>query len=76
MNTVGLDNFILECWGIDDGWTFSLISGDMWWELKATSERLGEFKIVTPGAFNVEKELATMLELIKKEKEQYNEATN
>lgn len=76
MNTVGLDNFILECWGIDDGWTFSLISEDMWWELKATSERLGEFKIVTPGAFNVEKELATMLELIKKKREHYNETTN
>lgn len=76
MNTIGLDDFILECWGIDEGWTFSLISMENWWELKAVSERLGQFKVVTPGAFNVEKELATMLETIKKTKKEYNATTN
>lgn len=62
---IGIDDFILECWRIDDtGWTFRLYS-DQWWELKARSDVLGDFRAVTRGPLDVEETLVKLLDQIK-----------
>jgi len=66
MDTIGIDDFILECWSIDDsGWKFTLFS-DLWWEIKAVSDELGEFRAHSLYHDDVEVTLARLLEQIRK----------
>lgn len=67
---IGLDDFILECWGIDSsGWTFKLVT-DMWWEIKAVSEKLGAFRAVSlDPSQGIEETLGDLLGQIGKENE-------
>ena len=63
---IGIDDFILECWSIDDsGWKFTLFS-DLWWEIKAVSDELGEFRAHSLYHDDVEVTLARLLEQIRK----------
>lgn len=63
---IGIDDFILECWSIDDsGWKFVLLS-DLWWEIKAESEELGEFRAHSLSHDDVEITLAKLLDQIRK----------
>lgn len=63
---IGIDDFILECWSIDDsGWKFTLFS-DLWWEIKAESEELGEFRAHSLYYDDVEVTLAALLDQIRK----------
>lgn len=63
---IGIDDFILECWAIDEsGWKFVLFS-DLWWEIKAESEDLGEFRAQSLSHDDVEVTLAKLLDQVRK----------
>jgi hypothetical protein len=73
MDKVGINDFILKCWGIDDtGWKFSLFS-EGWWDITAVSDSLGEFRIISTHSGDVEETLAELLREIKKAKEMKHE---
>lgn len=65
---LGINDFILACWDIDDtGWTFRLQS-DMWWEVVAVSERLGKFREHSAYQTDVEETLRGLLKQIEEAK--------
>lgn len=67
---IGFEDFVLECWSIDEaGWKFKLVS-DMWWEMTATSEVLGKFRAVSLYQTDVEDTLGKLLAKIKEAKDQ------
>lgn len=69
---IGIDDFILECWGVDSsGWMFEFYS-DQWWEMKAESEDLGSFRAVSRGPLDVENTLVGLLDNIKATKARYD----
>lgn len=69
MDKIGINDFILECWKIDDtGWRFNLFS-EGWWDVTAVSEKLGSFRNTSIGLSDVEETLAELLREIKHVKE-------
>lgn len=66
---LGIDQFVLKCWEIDDtGWKFRMVS-DLWWEVVAISDRLGKFRAVSYYQTDVEDTLARLLDDINKVKD-------
>ena len=62
---ISINDFINECWEVDDtGWSFHFYS-DQWWLLRADSEALGEFSLPSRGQCDVEETLYLLLEKIK-----------
>jgi hypothetical protein len=73
MEKVGIDDFILKCWGVDDtGWKFTLVS-DLFWEITAVSDSLGTFRATSWNSFDVEETLDKLLTQIEKAKEGTND---
>ena len=69
MEKLGINDFILACWDIDDtGWKFRMVS-DLWWEVVAVSEKLGKFRAVSGYSTDVEETLVKLLAKIEEAKE-------
>lgn len=59
-----IDDFIFKCWSIDStGWKFKVIS-DLWVEVVATSDKLGQFRAVSLEPFEVEQTLTGLINRI------------
>lgn len=62
---IGIDDFILACWDIDNtGWKIR-VNVDLWAEAVAVSEKLGHFRAVSEYASDIEETLARLLDRIK-----------